>query len=99
MCPAGYVGFPAYPAGHHLSFRYPLHGFHHNVVACVDNLEVFAHIPQVACHESLHLQSELRQSPFQFVFVLWLYLVFLRLFQHAVNHALRNLELFVELFE
>lgn len=36
-------------------FRDYLNSFLYDVVGCVYDLEIFAHIPKVTCHKSLHL--------------------------------------------
>ena len=57
-------------------------------VSLVDNVEILAHIPQVAGHKSLELGAESGHGSLEFSLILGLDVLLSRLSHNVVNHAL-----------
>ena len=74
-------------------------GFLDYVVVLVDDGEVFAHVPEVACHESFDDELYVVDGFLPFFFVFWSDVLFLSFGKDVVDDFLWHLEVVFELLE
>ena len=71
----------------------------HNIVLRVHQLEILAHVPEIAGNQGFQLQTQVGQGALKFFVVLGFHFLFFRLFQNSVDDALWQFEVITEALE